>query len=87
MDDLNSTLTDLYFWCFAEAPDLVTANSAGSLNQVNTVTIQQSELPGTPIVWCVGAQSEVSNITAFETDLLTGIDALKQAWINKDLSN
>lgn len=87
MDDLTSTLTDLYFWCFAEAPDLVTTNSASSSSQVNTVTIQQSELPETPIVWCVSAQSETCAITSFEAELPSGIDAFKQAWIDKDLPN
>lgn len=80
----ESVLTDLYLWCFSVPADIITDGSASSADGLHVVTIHQSEIPDTSLVWCVGAQSESYNITSFEINLSSCIDMFKQAWTDKD---
>lgn len=84
MEYSESTLIELYTWCFEVAPDLITSNSASSTDGVNVASIYQAEVPASPAVWCVSAQSESSTITSFEVELASCIEMFKQAWAEKD---
>ena len=84
MEYSESTLIELYTWCFQVAPDLITSNSASSTDGINLATIYQAEVPSGPAVWCVSAQSESTTITSFEVDLGSCIELFKQAWTDRN---
>ena len=48
MEYSESTLIELYTWCFGIAPDTITANSASSTSSTNSASIYQNEMPDTP---------------------------------------
>jgi hypothetical protein len=84
MEYSQSILTELYTWCFEEAPDTITSNVASLTGNPNFVSIYQSQVPDSSMVWCVSASSETTTITAFETDLSTSIDNFKSAWATQN---
>lgn len=83
MEYSESILTDLYLWLFATSPDTIINGVASSTDGTKVASINQSEMPDTSLVWCVGGQSESYNITSFEVDLALGINNFKDAWTNK----
>ncbi len=84
MEFTETTLIDLYTWCFELAPDTIADNIASSAGSVGSATIYQSVEPGSPNVWCVSASSDTTIITAFEVDLAICIDNFKSAWTNRN---
>lgn len=84
MEYSESTLIELYTWCFEVAPDLINSNSASSTDGVNVASIYQADVPDGPAVWCVSAQSESTTITSFEVDLASCIELFKQAWTDRN---
>jgi hypothetical protein len=84
MEFTETTLIDLYTWCFELAPDTIVDNTASLSGSVGSVTIYQSADSDGTDVWCVSASSDATIITAFEVDLATGIDNFKSAWTNRN---
>ena len=84
MEPSESVLTDLYSWCFSVPPDVLTVNSASSSDGTNLVEIVQDQTPEQQSVWLVSVSTPTVKITAFEADLIAGMENFKSAWTNRE---
>lgn len=80
MELTETTLIDLYTWCFTVAPDTVLANSAASSDGTSVLEINQVTDSYERLIWDVKARDANYVISSFEVDLVACIENFKSAW-------